>query len=145
MPDQNFKNHARMVPLYHYILFLGIIVLLGGSVYKIIRNCSMNQGGVMVPALLLLTAMVLIILAWYARVFALKAQDRAIRAEENLRYFVMTGKLFDPKLRIGQIIALRFASDSEFVSLAKRAVDENMKPVEIKKAIQNWKADHDRV
>ena len=70
---------------------------------------------------------------------------RAIRAEENFRHFVLTGKPFDKELRMGQIIALRFASDEEFVALAKRAVDEKMSQKQIKEAVQNWRADHNRV
>jgi hypothetical protein len=48
-------------------------------------------------------------------------------------------------LRMGQIIALRFAGDDEYVELVKRAADENMQAKEIKMAIKNWKADHNRV
>ena len=48
------------------------------------------------------------------RVYPLKAQDRAIRADENLRHFAMTGKLLDPRLTVKQVVALRFASDGEF-------------------------------
>jgi len=77
--------------------------------------------------------------------FALKAQDRAIRAEENLRHFVMTGKLLDPRLDIRQVIALRFASDGEFVALAERAAKEAMTPDAIKQAVKNWRADQYRV
>jgi len=44
-----------------------------------------------------------------------------------------------------QIIALRFAPDDEFVILADRAIKENLSPVEIKKEIKNWRADHHRV
>jgi hypothetical protein len=83
--------------------------------------------------------------AWYLRAFALKAQDRAIRAEESLRYYVMTGNLFPATLKIQQIIALRFASDAEFVALVDRAAKENLSSKEIKLAIQNWKADWYRV
>jgi L-cystine uptake protein TcyP (sodium:dicarboxylate symporter family) len=145
MQDQNYKNHSRFVPLYHFITIPGCLVLLVGSVYKFYKNYQMGVGGLMTPALLILAAIVLLLVALFARFFALKAQDRAIRAEENLRYFSITGKLFDSKLRMGQIIALRFAPDNEFVDLAHRAVKDNMKRDEIKKAIQNWKADHDRV
>ncbi len=82
---------------------------------------------------------------FFTRTFALKAQDRAIRAEENLRHFAMSGKLLDPKLDIRQIIGLRFASDEEFLELEKKAVEENLKEDEIKKAVKNWKADTYRV
>ena len=57
----------------------------------------------------------------------------------------MAGSLLDQRLTMYQIVALRFASNEEFVALARRAAEENMKPSEIKKAIQNWKADHNRV
>jgi hypothetical protein len=80
-----------------------------------------------------------------ARLFSLKAQDRAIRAEENLRHYVMTGKLLNPKLTVRQIIGLRFASDDEFVALAGRAVEENLSEDAIKKAVKNWRADTYRV
>jgi hypothetical protein len=75
----------------------------------------------------------------------LKAQDRAIRAEENLRHFVITGRLLDPGLNIRQIIALRFASDDEFVALAQRAVAGKMAPDAIKRAVKHWRADTYRV
>ncbi len=46
---------------------------------------------------------------------------------------------------MGQIIALRFAEDSEFVALAQKAANENIRADEIKKAIKNWRADLCRV
>ena len=81
----------------------------------------------------------------FVRIFALKAQDRAIRAEENLRHFVLTGKLLPASLRIGQIVALRFASDDEFATLAVKAAAENLTGKQIKQSITNWKADTYRV
>ena len=86
-----------------------------------------------------------LIMSLYSRVFAIKAQDRAIRAEENLRHFVLTGKLLDSRLTVAQIAGVRFASDAEYVALAKRAADENMPAVEIKKAVKNWRPDTHRV
>lgn len=145
MAEQNYSNHSRYVPLFHFATFTAILALLGGAVYKLIKNQQMGVGGIAVPLLLIATALILVSVALFARVFALKAQDRAIRAEENLRYFAMTGKLLDSKLSTQQIIALRFASNSEFVDLAHRAVAENMKPNDIKKAIKHWKADYHRV
>jgi hypothetical protein len=46
---------------------------------------------------------------------------------------------------MGQIVALRYAEDSEFVDLCKKAAAEGLKPADIKKAIKNWKADHNRI
>ena len=120
--------------------------MLGVLVCSIIGIMHSPSGGNLHFGLLLATLSIATILAaLYSRSFALKAQDRAIRAEENLRYFAITGNLLDNKLTIGQIVALRFATNNEFVELAHRAVAENMTPKEIKMAIQNWKADHHRV
>ena len=96
-------------------------------------------------SLILVLSLCLILAAFLGRVFPLKAQDRAIRAEENLRHYVLTGKLLDPRLSVRQVVALRFASDGEFVALAARAVDKSLPPKEIKKAIKNWRADEYRV
>ena len=80
-----------------------------------------------------------------ARIFALKVQNRAIRAEENLRHYVLTGKLLDPRLNIRQAIALRFAGDGEFVDLARRAAEQSLSPDDIKRAVKDWRADLHRV
>jgi hypothetical protein len=83
--------------------------------------------------------------AFFARTFALKAQDRAIRAEENLRHYVLTGKLLDRRLSVGQIVGLRFASDEEFPALAQKAAESGLAQKEIKRSVKNWRADHDRL
>ena len=72
------------------------------------------------------------------------AQDRAIRVEENLRHFVMTGKLLDPRLTTLQIVALRFASDEEFLELARKSAEQGTVSKDIKQAIRHWRADHYR-
>jgi hypothetical protein len=143
MPEQNFKNHIRIIPLYHGISFLLIFAGLTGSLVNLFTHHE--AGNHYSAALLVLVFVLLLLIFWYARVFALKAQDRAIRAEENFRHFILSGKPLDNKLRIGQIIALRFAADEEFLALAKKAVDENLSPKQIKMAIQQWKGDFHRV
>jgi len=143
MPEQNFKNHSRLVTGFHFITLLILLAVLVGSIIGIVHSPSgANLHFGMLIGLLSIAG---ILVALYARSFALKAQDRAIRAEENLRYYAITGNLLDNKLTIGQVIALRFAHNNEFVELAHRAVAENLSPKEIKMAIQNWKADHHRV
>lgn len=142
MKEQNFSNHAQMVPGFHYLTFGGIIALLGGSINYLLKSSPENK---YLASLIVLTSIIFVLVAWFTRTFALKAQDRAIRAEENLRHFVLTGKLLPTSLRVGQIVALRFASDEEFVALAEKAAAENLSGKEIKQSIQNWKADHYRV
>ena len=142
MKEQNFRNHSRYIILWTFITPLILLAILGGSIVNLIHADAHTHYS---AALILLISVVLIIIYWYARRFALVAQDRAIRAEENLRYFILTGKPFDSRLRISQIIALRFAPDDEFPELAKKAVEEKLRSKEIKAAIQKWKADHHRV
>jgi hypothetical protein len=142
MKEQNFNNHAQMVPGFHYLTFGGIIALLGGSINYLLKSSAENK---YLAALLVLTSVVFILIAWFTRIFALKAQDRAIRAEENLRHYVLTGKLLPSSLRVGQIVALRFAPDAEFPALVEKAATGNLSGKEIKESIQNWKADFYRV
>ena len=143
MAEQNFKNHIRLIPLYHGIAFLLVFAGLVGSVINLLNHHDRSSH--YSAALLVVVFFLLLLIFWYARVFALKAQDRAIRAEENFRHYILTGKPLDKQLRIGQIIALRFASDEEFPALAKKAVEEKLSQKQIKEAIKNWKADHHRV
>ena len=143
MSEQNFKNHTRLIPLYHGVAFLLAIAGLIGSIINLLSNHDASNH--YSAALLVVVFILIILILWYARVFALKAQDRAISAEENFRHFILTGKPFDSKLTMAQIIGLRFAGDNEFVALAKKAVDENLSQKQIKQAVQNWRADHHRV
>ena len=142
MQSQNFKNHAQMVPGFHYGAFGLIIALLGGAINYIIKSSPENK---YLASLVVLIAVIFVFIAWYARVFALKAQDRAIKAEESLRYYIMTGKALPNELTISQIIALRFASDAEYLALLDKAIKDNLSNKEIKMAIQQWKGDYHRV
>lgn len=144
MQEQNFSNHSRYVPLYHFVTYALILAVLIGSSINLVNTISSGEGVYSASLILVLTIIVLLA-TWFARSFALKAQDRAIRAEENLRHFIATGKPLDSRLRMGQIIALRFAGDDEFAALAKKAAEENLRGKEIKMAIKNWKADLNRV
>jgi len=140
--EQNFKNHPKLVKGFHGLLFLSILALLGGSVSYLFLA---EEGHTYPASLSILTAWVFIVMMWYTRQFPLRAQDRAIRAEENLRHYVLTGKLLPAELRMGQIIALRFAPDEEFLQIIDRAIKEGLSQKEIKMAIKNWKPDYYRV
>ncbi len=144
MQTQNFEKHAQIVPMYHGVLFGIIVLTLIGSVVNLVQSWGDHQR-IYSASLIVATEIALVLLFFFCRIFALKAQDRAIRAEENLRHFVLTGKLLDPRLDVKQIVGLRFASDEEFVALARRAAEENMPQKEIKRAVKSWRADWYRV
>jgi hypothetical protein len=142
MKEQNFNNHAQMVPGFHYLTFGAIVALIGGSINYFLKATPENK---YLASLIVLTSIIFVFIAWFSRTFALKAQDRAIRAEENLRHYVLTGKLLPTNLTVGQIVALRFAPDAEFPALVTKAATENLSGKAIKQSIQNWKADYYRV
>ncbi len=142
MTTQNYTNHRRLVPMYHYVGGVLLLAIFIGSIVNFVNSAPENKYS---AALIVASTVLLGIVAAFTRLFALKAQDRAIRAEENLRHYVLTGKLLNRQLRLSQIIALRFASDDEFPALAEKAVAEKMKANDIKKAIINWRADYNRV
>jgi hypothetical protein len=141
MREQSFKNHSRYIPLWHFITPFILLLLLGGAIVNFIHA---DRDVHYSAALILLMVLLLFIFYWYSRAFALRAQDRAIRAEENFRHYILTGKPLDGGLTMSQIIALRFAADEEFPGLAQRARTENLSSKQIKAAIQNWRPDHDR-
>ena len=139
MSDQNFENHRQRVTGFHKVLAPLILLTLIGSIYHLVTSWGSETQ--YAAALLTATNLALLMAAMFGRVFALKAQDRAIRAEEHIRRFARNGQMLDDRLTMRQIIGLRFASDEEWEALAQRAIDEGMEEDDIKKAVQNWKAD----
>jgi len=147
MREQNYKNHTRLDTWHHFITGGILVLVLVFSTIGLVHAChDCTNHAALHNAMMFLTISIAMLLMWalYRRA-ALKAQDRAIRAEENLRHFIATGKALDSRLRMGQIIALRFAGDDEFVALAKQAAEEKLSSKQIKMAIKNWRADYHRV
>jgi|TARA_B110000259_G_scaffold166657_1_gene194375 hypothetical protein len=139
---QNFKNHTIFLKGFHGLLSIGILGLAGGGVSYLLQG---DAYATYPASLFILISLLLTVIMWYLRIFPLKAQDRAIRAEENLRHYVLTGKLLPPNLKISQIVALRFAPDDEFLPLIEQTLDKNLTQKEIKKEVKNWKSDEYRV
>jgi hypothetical protein len=138
---QNYKNHIHYVPLYHYLTFAAMAVLVIGAIYNLI-TCNRSEN--LFAILFLLLVLTVISVSFHNRSFALKAQDRAVRAEENFRYFAITGKRLPEQLSLHQIISIRFAGDDELENLVEKVVRENLNPKQIKAVIINWKPDYHR-
>ena len=141
MKIQNYSNHRRYVTGYHIITLLGAIILLIGSIFNLVKSSHENLYS---ASLIVLVSVLLILIAYYARAFALRAQDRAICSEENFRYYLLSKKILPKELTVRQIIGLRFASDEELIGLVKQAIEEKMSENKIKKSIKNWRGDHYR-
>jgi len=143
MTEQNYANHSRLVKGFHFVF--GSLLLLGtiASIVNVWILWTKGEG-IFSPLLIVLLFVCCLFLGWFTRQFAVAVQDRAIRAEENLRYFLLTRNALDKRVTMAQIIALRFASDEEFAELADRAIHENLSADEIKKAIKQWRPDNFR-
>lgn len=139
---QNLSNHVRLDPIFHFVILpiTGFNAVL--SVAWFARDVGWRSGWIMILSYTALLAVFRI------RIYALKVQDRVIRLEEQLRLATL---LSDPlrsrigQLTVSQLIALRFASDHELPALVQKALDQNLKSAEIKKAIIDWRADYLRV
>lgn len=140
---QTYATHRRYVPLYHFVAFMLFLVNLVFAVVRVIGDVSIDR------VVHLLTAIALLVLYWYARVFATGVQDRVIRLEERLRLRELLPADLQhriPEFSTRQLVALRFASDAELPALARRVLDESIEdPEAIKKSISAWRPDYCRV
>jgi hypothetical protein len=144
MEQQNYANHKRYDPRYHFILLALILIVMVCAIINLVQ--IINQGVNPLSAIMLLIiSIIFTIIVAIIRPYPLKAQDRAILAEEGLRHYILTGKKLDTSLTRSQIIALRFASDAEYAALCKKAAAEKLSSDEIKKALVSWRADHFRI
>ncbi len=147
MAEQNLANHAKFVPGYHYITFALLGINFIWSIFRLIYGIP----GVLVwdRLVTLGVAFALLLMAWYLRVFPLKAQDRVIRLEETLRLERLLPADLRSRigeLRPGQLIALRFASDAELPELTREVLGGGLTtPGEIKKRVRSWRADYLRM
>lgn len=139
---QNFANHRRFIPLYHFIVFGILVVNLIYALYRAVRAFSFET------ALGFAVSFALLCVFFFARTFALTVQDRVIRLEMRLRL----AQVLPPDLRgrileldRDQLIALRFASDAEMADLVREVLTNQIRNRdEIKKRIKDWNADYFR-
>jgi hypothetical protein len=136
---QNFENHAKFVPVFHFFVLPIFLFNVIWSIYQLVQSFSVQS----VRSLLL--ALAFLLLAFCARIFALKVQDRVIRLEMRLRMQQLLPQELRPRIAdftIDQLVALRFASDAELPGLCRKVLDDKIADRKaIKKMVQNWQAD----
>ena len=141
MAEQTFASHVRWVPGFHYFVMPVIVLNFGWSIYR------WRAAGFSLDAFIsVLTAAALMMLMFYARLFALKVQDRVIRLEERLRLEKLLPADLKPRIEeftCGQLVAMRFASDAELPALARKVLTDNIRGGKaIKQMVQSWRADY---
>ena len=136
---QSLENHVHWVPLYHFVLSLLLLV----NLFFWVRVTLLAVTGSRLAGLCV--AVALILLYFYARLFALTVQDRVIRLEMRLRM----ERLLPPDLMSRfadlepkQLVALRFAGDGELAELTRRVLAGELRTnSQIKKQVKDWQAD----
>jgi cell division protein FtsL len=141
MAEQNFSNHVRWVPGFHFFVMPVIALNFGWSIYR------WKVAGFSLDAFIsVLTAAALVMLMFYARLFALKVQDRVIRLEERMRLEKLLPDDLKPRIAeftSGQLVAMRFAGDAELPALARKVLTDKIEGGKaIKRMVQNWRPDY---
>lgn len=140
---QSYATHRMFVPGFHFLAFGLLVLYLAWTIWQAIVAFSLEA------VFDLLLAVVLLLLFYYTRMFALRAQDRIIRLEVRLRLAgLLPADLAAriPELSTGQLIALRFASDEELPELTRRCLDGELRRREdVKRQIRTWVPDHQRL
>ena len=142
-PTQSYASHTRWHPLFHFFLVPVMGINFIWSIVLCYQSPSWTQCWRVV------VSVGLIVMTFLVRTNSLKVQDRLIRLEEQLRcQRILPADLAEraSDMRVGQYIALRFASDEELEVLVTEVVEGRLtKPTEIKQAIKNWRGDYFRV
>ena len=140
---QNLQNHVRIVPAYHMFVFPVLFVNIGWAIYRVVKF------PISFPTVFgVFLSVALLLLALYARLFALSVQDRIIRLEMRLRL----AEILPPDLRpripeftVAQLVSMRFACDAELPALARKVLDEKMSDRKaIKQLVKDWQGDYAR-
>lgn len=141
MAEQNFANHVKWVPTFHFFVMPILVLNFGWSVYRLIHLGFTWDGLIQ-----LLTAAALVLLMFNSRLFALSVQDRVIRMEERQRMAKLLPDDLKPRIgefTVGQLVALRFAGDAELPSLARKVLNDKLTDRKaIKQLVQSWRADY---
>lgn len=140
--EQNYSNHRRFMPLYHFVAFPILTVNLFLAIYVFYRAPGKMTAWGIILAIGLLAGLGAL------RISVLIVQNRIIRLELMMRL----AHVLPPEtrsrmseLRLGQMIGLRFASDQELPGLVERCLSGDLKSAsEIKREIKDWQPDYVR-
>jgi hypothetical protein len=146
-PEQNYANHRRFHPVFHFfvvpVLAINVLVTLY-NVWRYRATSALWQ-----IAWSVLVSIAIVLLALLTRFYALRQQDRLIRLEETLRLRDLLPADLKPRineLRTAQLIGLRYCSDEELPEATRAVLAGEVKsPDEIKRRVKQWRPDYHRI
>jgi hypothetical protein len=137
--EQSFKNHGRIVPAFHIVGFLLLLANVLWSIYRLTRGFTGDS------IIQLCFAVAVLVMFGSVRGQILTVQDRVIRMEMRLRLAQLLPIALQPSISTlthKQLVALRFASDSELPALVQQVLaGELTTQKDIKSRVKNWQAD----
>jgi hypothetical protein len=140
--QQNYANHVRWDPLFHFFALPVVLLTVIVTIVHLVHRPNWFSGW------LVIFLVAIVILTVKARFYALRVQDRLIRLEERER---LASLLAEPlrsrvdELSEGQLVGLRFACDAEIPGLVQDALAKKLSQSDIKKSIKVWRPDYFRV
>ena len=143
--EQNLKNHGRLDPPFHFVLFFFLVANLVFSIFHMIHH---RQDAHFAGPWFVVLSLAVFIPFFKLRMYPLKVQDRVIRLEERIRLQALAPTEWHSqiyRLSEDQLIGLRFAADNEVVELAKQALEQNLDRKQIKERIKSWRPDNWRI
>ena len=142
MATQSYETHRHNPKLTGIGFFFLLVAIVGLT----LRWFEIGGRETFALGLVGLIASILTLLL-ISRAYTTRLQDRIIKLEMHVR----CAGLLTPEQRAAlsrlstpQIVGLRFASDAEVPALLDRAVREQLTGDQIKRAVKNWRPDHDR-
>ena len=142
---QNLKNHARLQPIFHFVILPLLLLNIIFAIYLTIHNWPAYKH---THIWWIVLSIIFFMMAGIGRDGALKVQDRVIRLEERLRLVALVSepdRAHIHELTTPQLIALRFASDDEIPALVHKTLTQRLEPKAIKASINKWRPDYERV
>jgi hypothetical protein len=137
---QNFKNHRRFDPPWH---FVGALIVAGGVIAAI--KHAYNHMDNLWDVWFAVYTLGIALCVFRARNQTITVQNRVIRLEQRLRLKALLAPALAARideLTVSQLIGLRFAGDDEVSGLAERCLNGQLANGEaVKKEIKNWQAD----
>ena len=136
---QNFDNHRRFFPLYHFIALPIVVANVIVAVAELVQHPTLRDSWYFVFSVGVAAGFLA------SRASTLTVQDRLIGLEMRLRLAAVLSpelRVRIPELRLRHLVGLRFASDGELPALVERCLRGELRTADQeKREIRQWRPD----